>query len=121
MSCGFRGRTGSGGYSNDQNTIAVGLQHAIPGQQDKRFHLCLRHQHAIERIIVVERQGSGSLRMRERNSETLNAGAVHEPCNDLGIKVEPAQCMLDGEFPPTSGTEEKFGFGSLNDFRALFP
>ena len=78
------------------NEITVRRQFAIMRKQIKTFHLRLRNQHPIKRIIVMSWQSIGALRMIKSYAKFIDTRLMAEP-NHL-FRCDWYRLWLDGMF-----------------------
>src|SRR6266540_4097785 len=77
----------------------VGPKCRIVAHDGEPLDLSLRHQKAVERVVVVPRQIGDALGVSPPDREFDKTSSVHLPLEVLGIDLETSETAFDGDFP----------------------
>src|SRR5687768_9920567 len=90
---------------------AISSKHWIGSDDREVFEERLRHEQAIERIAVMERQSGHSRGMpnvHRQLAEAVDGKMMRNEALHGAVELELADAHLDGHFPAARGAEQAF-------------
>ena len=88
-----------------ERRLPYAVSASVPRQQDQLFHLCLRHQHTVERIAMMPRQQRNLPGVRSQQRKALE-GFGGQPLCKVGRQPQFAQALLQPDLPERDGANE---------------
>jgi hypothetical protein len=105
--------TGGPGGSRPEDRNAIRLQLRVVGDERQPLGLGLRHEHAVERVVVVAGEAPRGQRMGHRDGQRMKA-VGGQGLGEVVGRLESAESLLDADFPRGGGAHKDEHIGLAN-------